>query len=124
MKTTLIALATATFAVLATPAAAATVAAPVADTNVVAAEVSAQTAELRGKRRSAIRHKRYGKIRHRGHLRSSRFHHDRRLKAKSKHHFKHHDRFVHDPKFKHHRVHPHRTIKKGYKAKRIGYRGF
>jgi len=116
MNKTLIALATATLAVLATPATAATGSLPTAGHGITTsiavqapAQASVESAELRGKRRGTFRSSRHRSFKHRRHFRGSRFrHHDRRFKAKHFHH-RHHDRFVHDRHFNH----------RNLKAKRI-----
>lgn len=132
MKKTLIALASATLAIMASPAAAAELSAPNPATQSIvaqnigqpasAAETLAETAELRG-RRGSFRRGRIGGFRNRGHFRGSRFH-NRGFKGKRNLHFKHHDAFVHDSRFKHRRVIRNRTFKKGFKGKRFGHRRY
>ncbi|MEM9500404.1 MAG: hypothetical protein AAF941_01030 [Pseudomonadota bacterium] len=111
MKKTLIALATATFAVIATPAVAATVTGPTTNQSVTnsivianPAQMSVQTSELRGKRRGAIRHRGVAKFKHKG-FRSGRFNgHSRGFKVKKKVHLKHNRHFLNDGKFHHRNV--------------------
>lgn len=125
MKTALLALSAAAFALIATPATAAGSAAPTASHSitqsvpVVGANHSVvENAELRGKRRGFARHKRFSKHHHKRTFRSKRFkHRDSRFVHHDKFHNTHHPHYKVDRKFHDRKFHDRRFRTKKFKHK-------